>query len=68
MPSSVGFAMVFSTNKSQQQVREQWNKSGQIQGHGQQRNRADVQHPLRRGSHSEGVFLAGGDNSVELRA
>ena len=34
----------------------------------QQRNRADVQHRLRWCAHSEGVFLAGGDNSVELRA
>ena len=34
--------MIFSTNKSQPQVREQWNKSSQIQGHGQQRNRVDV--------------------------
>ena len=42
MPSSVGFVMVFSPNKPQQQVREQLNKSGQIQGHGQQCNRADA--------------------------
>ena len=33
---------VFNTNKPQQQVREEWNKSGQIQGHGEQRNRGDV--------------------------
>ena len=39
---SVGSVMVLSTNKSQPQVREQWNKCGQSQGHGQQRNRADV--------------------------
>ena len=31
MPSSVGFAIVFSTDKPQPQVREQRNKSGQIQ-------------------------------------
>ena len=31
MPSPMVSVMVFSTNKPQQQVREQWNKSGQIQ-------------------------------------
>ena len=36
------FVVVLSTDKPQSQVREQWNNSVQIQGHGEQRNRADV--------------------------
>ena len=42
MPSSMGIAMVFSTDKPQSQVREQRDKSGQIQGHSQKCNRVNV--------------------------
>ena len=42
MPSSVGFAVVFSTDKPQPQVREQRNESDKIQGHSQQFNRVNV--------------------------
>ena len=42
MPSSVGFAVVFSTDKPEPQVREQRDESGQIQGHSQQCNRVNM--------------------------
>ena len=42
MPSSIGIAVVFSTDKPQPHVREQRDKSGKIQGHNQQCNRVNV--------------------------
>ena len=42
MPSSVGFASVFSSDKPQPQVHEQRNKSGKIQGHSHQCSRVNV--------------------------
>ena len=57
MTSSVGFALVSSTNKPQPQVREQRDKSGQIQGHSQQCNRINMQYRLRWGSHPRACFV-----------